>query len=425
MIRVYWSLAAILFGALLYFMLNRPGLQGDTVFLVDNVRHGLACLKEGQLVGCIAAGGFPLHQFAPALILTALGMTPGQVIHSLAYLSFFSFIGISWMMFRELGRHGLAIQWAGLIVLLSGYLLKYANLSFGEMWGAFLILSFVVAYSRNWGWRWVVPLFLAASASKDTAWIFVSWIGVILAVTSSRLRDLPLISILGASGFSLVSVFNYFRFESILNRNYAVPEYMVTEGSRVASYWAAIWFSPSGGIFFFWPTLLVLLLLPILGGVSRSFSRLRIWIGTVVLLGGLSFGFAHWFAPLGWHSWGARLMVPWLPAALFLILDGYALEIRAVLSGWARRSNLFWISALSLAWLTLPQYLVLFSSGWVNRMIESHPPGDLNHALWPSHWIWLEMLLPFLNPAHWALAAFYSSILVFALLRLRRYSMSM
>jgi hypothetical protein len=116
------------------------------------------------------------------------------------------------------------------------------------------------------------------------------------------------------------------RFGSVLNTNYLDDKLRTPGVARTLDYVAAVFFSPSGGLFFTWTAAAVLAsvacLLPLLTApFGSAYARTAlVVIGCVVAL---SIGFASWWTPFGWSGYGPRLQVPWVPPLILLSLVAY------------------------------------------------------------------------------------------------------
>ena len=121
------------------------------------------------------------------------------------------------------------------------------------------------------------------------------------------------------------SLFNVFRFGTVVNRLYLEREFRTTPNSRVLKYAMAVWFSPRSGILLFWPILTVVLVWTVvmrLRNVHAATGAERFQDLLIVLfIGGLSMNLALWFTPFGWIAFGPRLAVPFLPALVLLLVD--------------------------------------------------------------------------------------------------------
>src|SRR5689334_3251388 len=136
--KIYRALSVLgIFGILLFLTL-RPGLEGDTQALVDGSFHGLSCMKVGQWIHCPEeVGPFTIFQYLPSWFLEIFGAGKSLVIHVLAYLSMVTGLVSFLVMFHTLNRKSRALAWTGILLLGSGFWLRYLNLSSGEMLASF------------------------------------------------------------------------------------------------------------------------------------------------------------------------------------------------------------------------------------------------------------------------------------------------
>src|SRR5205807_1521654 len=97
-----------------------------------------------------------------------------------------------------------------------------------------------------------------------------------------------------AAGAAETFLFNYAKFGSILNQAYLNPILIVHSRLTQASFFLGIWFSPNGGVLFFWPAFFALLVLAgwaaIQGGVH--WPRVAPFAAVLVVLLGLTAGFS-------------------------------------------------------------------------------------------------------------------------------------
>ena len=164
---------------------------------------------------------------------------------------------------------------------------------------------------------------------------------------------------------------NWLRFGSVLNQWYLRPTLIVPDWPTRANFFAAIWVAPNGGLAVFWPASVLLLLLvgtTVFRRVSCSQCTspgnwwLNAWpfLCVILVLACVTAGHASWHAPLGWDAWGPRLILPWIPASLFLVLFAYGNEIDRAMEFLERRPVLWVIIMGTVAGLSLPQVSVIF-----------------------------------------------------------------
>lgn len=363
----------LLLCVVLYMGLFETRREEDTNRLVFGTQGIMACLSEGRLIACAPThetAEFAPLQYLPALLMEAAGIPPLRAGRMLGYLSAILFL----LMFRTLTRHLAETSSGetavlGRIALLTSPFLWYARSSFGETLAAWVTLHFVIAAtrSRTSGWK-VAGWFFLAGLSKETAFPFLCLLG--WAALPSRARIFP---ILGGTALSLLvnSVFNLFRYGEWSNVVNLQPLYRVPDLSTQASSFFGIWFSPSAGLLFFWPAFFALTLFGVVASLRKPANP---WLAPSVLLtlAGLTAGFSLWYAPFGWNGWGPRLMLPWLPAILFLVL------LHPCWRTWPAsilgRPRVFWGVFVFLAAVSAPQFVILFSQKALDHFF-----------LWTSH----------------------------------------
>ncbi|WP_375769142.1 hypothetical protein NR798_46995 [Archangium gephyra] len=339
--RAGWVLGLLAAAALARVMARQLFLDGDTEDLLrcaDGVR---ACLSEGRWSGCTEAGKWPLLQYGPALLVRAAGGSLEDAGRALCYLSLTAFFGLLAMTWRTLAVRSRPVAVAAVLVLASGILFHYATRSFGEMVATFAAAALAAAWLRR-GSPWLVALLAFANGlTKETAFPFIAVLGatcvVVHHVPGQPWRELlraergrlvgAAAAVLLAGGLS--AAFNLFRFGSPVNTRYLQEASWAPPLGVQLENLVALWVAPNAGLLFYWPFLVLLLAaLPLAvarhrrGGTARP-SWLPL-LGVAALVGLLCAGLSRWWAPFGWWAWGPRLVLPWLPAALLVLLYAYA-----------------------------------------------------------------------------------------------------
>ncbi|PTL79693.1 hypothetical protein [Vitiosangium sp. GDMCC 1.1324] len=338
---VGWGLVLLGAGALARVMARQLFLDGDTEDLLrcaDGVR---ACLSAGRWSGCSEAGQWPLLQFGPALLVRLAGGSREDAGLALCYLSLAAFFGLLVMTWWTLAARSRPVAVAAVLVLASGLLFHYATRSFGEMVASFVTAAFAAAWLRRRG-PWLVALLaFVTGLTKETAFPFIALLGATCAVVhrapgmtwrellrAERGRLVGSAAAVVLSGV-LSAGFNLFRFGTPYNVAYLDAASLVPPASVQVEHFAALWVAPNAGLLFFWPFLVVLLAaLPV--AVARQGERgggRPSWfpvLGMAALVGMFCLLLSRWCAPFGWWAWGSRLVLPWLPAALLVLLYAYA-----------------------------------------------------------------------------------------------------
>lgn len=376
--------AAAVLTRLTLFVVTEPFIEGDSELLVKaHVNAIRACLHEGRLLGCPDSGVWPLFQNLAGLILSYIGFSSSSILHALAYFSFLSFLGSVLLVFWTLKRKAsLPLAGVGALIMTTSPLLWYSHSTYGEMAAAFLILAFTAACllrARVWV---IIALFILAGSTKEVAFPFLLVIGLLcflpdIITQPRKVRPCVYGLVLSAALTLVVTVaFNYFRFATFSNPNY-VTELLIVPSFRIqTSFFFGLWFSPNGGLFFFWPSFVWLYFFVIailLVGFLREKSieqpdktrlaRLIHYLPIItisIILFLLTAGFARWFTPLGGAAWGPRYTLPWVPAVLLLLLHFYREEAAMLLRLILGRPLAFVLASVTLIVLSIPQFSIFY-----------------------------------------------------------------
>jgi hypothetical protein len=446
--RGHWKrrLRFFLLACLSVYLLVRPRLESDTGWLVFEAAKELECLGHGQLTHCAdSASQFPLFQMGPAMGLTALGLSSDWIIRAFAYLSILCFIASLFLIHRTLRRHGPWLARLGLLIYAGGYGICYSHSSFTEMAASTLALA-VVAGELAGVNAWIsAGVLCLAALTKETAAPFLLGLALLAQLIRRRSQtsgeETPLRMgaiarkliphLLGAAtAIALAIGLNYFKFGTPFNLKYLQPFFFVSEPSRQVSFFFGQWFSPTSGIWLCWTSFAALF--PVIawrlfkkqkaGQLTRH--RWLTWAGVSALMLILTVGFSKWFSPFGWIAWGPRLMLPWLPAALLLLLEEYGGELRDALAWLSRRPSLTAAVASVFALSVFANFRVLILRSLASQIldipvcregafIESNPPQyyrcvDQLMWPWPEGWPLLKVFSPWIEPHSLVLAAIYA-----------------
>jgi hypothetical protein len=439
------------------FVIREPYREGDTQIVVGGVEAIRNCLGQGRLSGCAFDGPFPLLQYVPALFLNLLGFSESANLHGLAYLSFVAFIASALLIFLTLKRKASTSQAvAGALIVLSGPLLWYSHSTYGELVAAFLILAFTAACLLRARNGIIITLFILAGATKETALPFLLLTGLLcllplVVAARGELRGRIYGLLAGAMLSMIVTVaFNYFRYATYYNRNYFTELAIVPTFRLQLSFFLGIWFSPNGGLVFFWPSF-ALLYFSLVGilffrSVQREPARqpeepgrgliFYLPIITVsLILFTLSAGFSRWYTPLGGAAWGPRYMLPWIPALSLLLLYFYQRQVNAFLSLVFSNPFGLGLGCAALIVASLPQFMVLFDSSMLGNVFAPTPEcprlpsiqGDVNYyyrciqaQIWPHRSVLRQAFKVALKPRVFWFALSYSALLTGGCLWIRR-----
>jgi hypothetical protein len=383
--------AALLFVRLAIFVIAEPYFEGDTANLVGgNIDAVRMCLAQGRYAPCPEAGPLPLFQYIPALIGRSAGLSPSAVLHLLAYLSFLSFVGSVALIFVTLKKRGSeVIALFGALFIITGPTLWYSHSTYAEMAAAFLTLAFTCAgLMRAPGWV-LAALFVLAGSTKEVSFPFLLALGV-AALLPELVGRWALVKsqLLGLAGGAALNVavngaFNYFRFGKFYNVTYLQDFQIVPTWKLHLNFFVGLWFSPNGGILFFW-TSFFFVYAALLGLISWRFLKSRkqrrvegrewpyyLPLGLVsVVLFFLTLGFARWFSPFGWLAWGPRLLFPWIPAAMVVLLHFYGSETETLLRAVLKSRTGLVLTSMALLCASLPQLVVLFSTDILSHIFD-------------------------------------------------------
>lgn len=379
---------ALLIGFLLVRTIGSWRTNGDTAVLVHDTEQMLDCLRRGILHGCTIVH-FPLLQFIPSLLLKVWNASETTIFALLAWLNWAAFaatVVLTWVSLQKEASRTVAL--VAVFVLVTSPLLPYAVETFNEPTAAFLTLAFSVAVVAGTHVYWVVCLCLLSAFTKEIAPPFLFLIGLLGLF---RRRDPPLSKakytavLLLATGIGIAvnSGFNYFRYDSLLNVQTLAREFRVDTLEQGAINFAGIWLSPNGGALLFWPSFAFVCVLVLFAAVAAP----RYWhVGpwparllAVVLLG-LTFGLSSWYAPHGWIAWGPRLLLPWLPATVYLTCYFYPVAIEqgaALLTANPWRLS---ITAALFAAFALPSFFEVLDARVLSTLFQ---PDDVFPRLIP------------------------------------------
>jgi hypothetical protein len=404
--------------------------EGDTGRLLQEVTRMFDSLAQGRFTGW--EGYFPPLQQIPVLLLMLLGLKDeDKIFHVLGLINLVSFALLLLWGWRSLVRKSARLALIYVVVVLTGPLVWYGHSTLGEMLAAMVTLGAIVA-CRDDAPAWKVFLLsLLATISKDTAFPFTFTLGLVACarvrtgIGGTRLlfhrwRLILLATLLGAT---INATLNYARFGSVVNGHYASPEFMVPSLRIQLDFALGLWLAPNGGMLFFWPSFCALVAL---GALSALGDRTKAWRHTTPLWGagfvlaGLTLGLSKWYAPFGWTCWGPRLLLPWCPAILFLLLSafGSGIEQRVVsLLGASRLRHAVIATAIALPALphfiaalrrdTIPNFFFA-TDDWCPRF--AYFSDGAYYYRWMHHHMWTKspLLLSVFHPRGDATTIFLS-----------------
>jgi hypothetical protein len=411
------TLSLAFLGAFLVWCFIHPRYEGDTIAGVRGADAARACLADGPLTDCPGVSYFPLFQYLPAMALGAVGVSDTGILRTLAAISTVCLAGILllgwWIVRRHAGGGPAAIV---ATALAAGPLIWYARATFGEMLATFLMLLFIEAVlSQRRPLTLAVTLWLAG-ITKETTIPFLLVLGLValFGPARARIRAVRYELIALAAGAVLVLAtnagFNLFRFDSIWNEYNLQSLFRVPGHGRRAEIALSIWAAPNGGLLEFWPLAVILIAITLAWALSVLGTRLPPWPALILVgvVAWLTVGFAIWYAPFGWHAWGPRLEVPWIPVLLVLATVLYPYPARTV-AQWvgasvARRAAAGLVAAV----IALPHLAALFGPDpldplfgpdsvcpapvIIQQVTASYWYGCFHHEAWDKAPVLLEAL---------------------------------
>ena len=132
------------------------------------------------------------------------------------------------------------------------------------MLAAFLILAFTAASLFRVHNRFLIPLFFLAGMTKEVAFPFLLVIGGLcllpeIVTAPGKIKGRLYALLAGALLTVLVNVaFNYFRYGTYYDAGHLTELYLVPTLRLHLSFFLAMWFTPYGGLLFFWPSFVLL-----------------------------------------------------------------------------------------------------------------------------------------------------------------------
>ena len=327
-----------------------PWTSGDTPFVLDGSNAFLTCLSNHDYSACgytgklnywglmTPVGDWPLLQHVPDLIAIGLGgdghAARARILELLSVAGVVASVVLAWVVLSRAGQR--AWFWAFMIVLLSSPLLWYARTTAAEALATGLLVCFVAATLLPAHPVVVGLAAVGATWTKETSYPFIAALGVlglVLAARRTGTRIRPHL-VWGAAGLAVgilaASLFNVVRYGKVVSPNFFESELHTPGLARRFEYAVGVLVSPSGGMFVFWPAASVLVLSACLlafPGRKRGVDVRPALVLLVVILG-LTLGFASWWTPFGWSAIGPRLALPWgLPLVLLAVM-AYGWELR-------------------------------------------------------------------------------------------------
>ena len=326
-----------------------PWVSGDTPFVLDGSNAFLTCLHNHDYSACgytgklnywglmTSVGDWPLLQHIPDLISIGLGAdghaARTRILELLSVTGVVASVVLAWIVLSRAGQR--AWFWAFMLVVLSSPLVWYARTTAAEALATGLLVCFVAATVLPAHPILVGLAAVGASWTKETSYPFIAALGVLGLVlaarrTGIRIRPHLISGTIGlAVGILTASLFNVVRYGKVISPNFFESELHTPGVARKLEYAVGVLVSPSGGMFVFWPAASVLVLAACLLALWRR-REVDVWPAVVLLLVilGLTIGFASWWTPFGWSAIGPRLALPWGLPLVLLALVAYGSALR-------------------------------------------------------------------------------------------------
>jgi hypothetical protein len=309
--------AALVAQQLLFSMVYTPVFEGDTDALIRGSSAALGCLRAGTFVSCPGVIHFPLLGYLPAVAGLSLGLGRDELMRMYEIFNALSLVAIGLLGYQHLrSRVSASAAFLFVLAIVTSPFLTYSRGTFGEPLAAFLTLLFAWACLERKSPLVIFVLFVLAGMTKEVAAPFLLLTGLAAwnpldKPQAFRKAAMALVAA-AVVGFALASAFNLFRFGTYWNVSNWAYDFHVHSLSQSARFFAGLWLSPNGGILFFWPLSALI--------VAATACRSWTWGLSALTLAGLTAGLSRWYSPFGWFAWGPRLLLPWIPAILLVLL---------------------------------------------------------------------------------------------------------
>jgi hypothetical protein len=337
---------ALLVAVLAVRQADRGGIvTSDTLRLLDSVGAVDACLEAGDWRCHAGVDKWPLLQHVPGVALKRLGRSRAEVGNDLVLLNGLATIGMLIVLWLVTRREPPPIRAIALLGALVSPLLWYAATGFGEPLAAFFTLLAVAGVLRSWPLALVLAAAFFAGISKEVAPPFVALLALAAGAVAGNWRSRAALAACAGAALGLVvnGLFNQFRYGSFSNVVYTDPDYRVHDLARQGDAALAQLVSPNAGILWFWPVAAAVLVIAAVAAVRRlrADRHDRGALGIAAALAALALlivSFSAWWSPYGWSAYGARLVVPWLPAVALVALIGARETVERVAARVLRRT---------------------------------------------------------------------------------------
>lgn len=298
------------------FLLYLPKyFEGDSIAAAIGSKNLVHCFVQLQQ-NCPNVPQFGFAMFLPTLIPEFFGFSTNVAEYFALFISSGLFIlATYWNFKRKVSPNEKKI----FSVLLLSLPLYYSRSTFSEIFVISLGI-FGIGFLRR---RRYLEAGLFLTLFSTTRELYIG-IGILLALaelSNYQFNDVKIRTKIkyvvsqALVSTSVVMLFNFYRWRTIRNPIYFSPIYFVKTPTEFMNNLLGLFFSPSGGILLFAPVPLVYFIFFLR---NRSQSRYTIFFLLCALTLNI-FSCAIWFAPLGWISWGPRLMIPLIFVLVFQI----------------------------------------------------------------------------------------------------------
>jgi hypothetical protein len=385
--------------------LRHPSLHGDTSGLVVGAQKIVDCVHHRVFTHCdtwvgdrtvsrSGVGPWPLLQYMPAVVMRSLGFSHDATLRVLIVgnaLALWALFGLVWITLRRTG----ATAWAPLLIvaLLASPLLWYGTTAFGDALAAAVVVAAIAAVLLRGRPVLVGALVALAGTTKETNVLFVVVLAVICVLAQgvnrpedrAASRRLLVAVVIGTIvGGAANTAFNIFRFGSVRNTIYLQPYERAPNAAVVARAFVGQWVAPNGGLLWFWPCALSIVVLTVAGAVWTLRRSGRNWTTVAPILVASMLvvdvlGLATWYSPFGWLAWGPRLMLPLLPAML-LISCVFASDRATYVLHRFMAGPWLWPAGFIVAAIGLPEAVVLFHAQVISQFFSAPDPHCVKNA---------------------------------------------
>jgi hypothetical protein len=357
------------------FVSTRGFVMLDTFDLLFGSAAASRCIDSGVLSSCGAnVDAFAVLQYVPAVAFHEIGLSFDSALDGLLAINGFAALATLGLVARTVRRAaGSGPAAVAATVVLAGPLIWYAHAGFGEALAAFAVTAYTCLLLEKAPPPLVAAAMFFAGISKETAVPFLIgiWIVVWLIHRDSAPRRSEVVEVFAGALFAVAAnaTFNVFRYGTVWNREYTQAHYHAPPLEALDNF-AALLFSPTGGLAFTWPTMLIAIVWTVSVGARNRFRDPGVATGVLFLA--LLLALAQWFGPLGGATWGPRLLMPWLPALLLLAITAHPEAFAGSVRTLAASPRLLALASAFVVITGMPHLIATVDSSRYHRA----PPGE-------------------------------------------------